>query len=245
MTSTANSDALPQVTTDALKQQLLSLVQGQDGLPLSTKVKFYRETLQPIVEELSRRNPFPEPESQVPLVLGVWASVWSTIPFQDSLPGRLYDQSYQIFHDSGYYANIARYTPGQKIPWLAKLSNFLIAYDLMLIQQYAVSAGQWQIRNVRIDQAVRWHGRPLSVERAAAWFSRVMETKLHQAEAATAAMPDFKRMNKSEARKMQQAYQAVPQLEHLYIDHDLRIVKSQREAKQRPSYTIATRLRPQ
>lgn len=243
MAQTANFNPLSQVSTEALKQQLLTLVQGQDGESVGTKVKYFRNTLQPVVNELAQRNPFPEAAAQVPLVTGAWASVWSTIPFQDSLPGRLHDQSYQIFQDNGYYANIARYAPGHKLSWLGKLANYLVAYDLMLIQQYAVVADQWQIRNVRIDQAVRWQGQPLSIERAEAWFSQVLQNKLDQSEGLTPEPLKLKGMSKSEARKMQQAYQAVPQLVHLYIDQDLRIVKSQREAKQRPSYTIATRLR--
>ena len=64
--------------------------------PLKQKVEYYQQ-LEPIVTELSRRNPFPQPEDQVPHVLGVWTPVWSTIPFQDMLPGRVSKQSYQIF----------------------------------------------------------------------------------------------------------------------------------------------------
>ncbi|WP_289500572.1 hypothetical protein [Gloeocapsopsis sp. IPPAS B-1203] len=40
---------------------------------------------------------------------------------------------------------------------------------------------------------------------------------------------------------MEKTYLATPQLEHLYVDRDFRIVKTQREAAQRPSYTIAIR----
>ena len=48
-------------------------------------------------------------------------------------------------------------------------------------------------------------------------------------------------LDRSIIKKFEKAYQATPVLEHLYIDNDLRLVKTQREAAQRPSYTIAIR----
>ena len=102
----ANTQELSQKTIAELKQELLQLTQGQDLQPLKQKVEYYQEQLEPIVTELRRRNPLPQAEDQVPLILGVWTPVWSTIPFQDILPGRVGSQSYQIFHDDGYYCNL-------------------------------------------------------------------------------------------------------------------------------------------
>ena len=45
----------------------------------------------------------------------------------------------------------------------------------------------------------------------------------------------------SKTKKVEKILQATPQLEHLYCDRDFRIVKTQRESKQRASYTIAIR----
>ncbi|MBD2504642.1 hypothetical protein [Anabaena azotica] len=49
-------------------------------------------------------------------------------------------------------------------------------------------------------------------------------------------------MDRNTVKKFEKAYRAVSYLEHLYIDHDFRLIKSRREATQRPSYTIAIRL---
>ncbi|HEY9845657.1 MAG TPA: hypothetical protein V6D03_05610, partial [Candidatus Caenarcaniphilales bacterium] len=158
-----NTDAFSHLSTEELKAKLLQLTKGRDAEPLSQKVLFYKNELAAPFSELSRRNPFPAPEAQVPLIPGVWSPVWSTIPFQDSLPGRLREQSYQIFHENGYYANMARYAPGHKLSWLQKLSAFLIAYDLMVVQTFKVIDGQWVIQNVGIEQALRLSGIPLSI----------------------------------------------------------------------------------
>jgi len=204
---------------------------------MSQKVRFYQEQLEPLVVELSRRNPYPVPAEQVPLVLGVWSPVWSTIPFQDILPGRLRDQSYQIFHSNGYYANMARYAPGSRVPLLRQLSSMLLAYDFMIVQRFAVVDGRWQIQNVGIQQAVHWRGQPLDIDRADRWFSAATPT------GAEVGPLDLTRLDPNIAKQSQKIAQARPYLDHLYIDSDFRLVKSQREAKQRPSYTIAVRKR--
>ena len=175
----ANTQELSQKTTAELKQELLQLTGGRDIQPLKQKVEYYQQ-LEPIVSELSRRNPFPQPEDQVPLVLGVWTPVWSTIPFQDMLPGRVSKQSYQIFHDDGFYANMARYAPGNKLKlgWLQKLASVLLAFDLMVIQKYQVKNGRWQIENIGIKQAIRWQGVPLTIAKADSWFIKVMRNQV-------------------------------------------------------------------
>ncbi|BAU62714.1 hypothetical protein STA3757_00650 [Stanieria sp. NIES-3757] len=225
-------------STEELKQELLQLVQDQDLQPLKQKVQFYEDQLAPIVTELSRRNPYPQAEDQLPIILGVWKPIWSSIPFQDILPGRSPEQSYQIFHDDGFYANIARYAPGSKLKlsWLQKLASILLAFDLMIVQKYAVKDGQWLIENIAIKQALRWQGIPLSVAKADHWFTKIVSQKT-----TTANEPEIENLNRSTAKRIKTAFRATPEFEHLYIDRDFRIVKTRREAKQRASYTIVVR----
>lgn len=238
--TTPNTEQLSQYTTVQLKQKLLQLVEDKDIQPLRQKVEYYQQLLSPIVTELSQRN-LPSAEDQVPLVLGVWTPVWSTIPFQDVLPGRVSEQSYQIFHNDGYYANIARYAPGNKLKlgWLQKLASVLLAFDLMVIQKYQVKDGRWQIKNIGIKQAIRWQGADLTSALADAWFTKVVQ-KTSTKESSSEI--ELKNLSNSIAKKFKTAFRATPQFEHLYIDQDLRIVKTKREAKQRPSYTIAIRI---
>lgn len=236
-----NLEALSQKSTDDLKRELLERVAGRDTEALSKKVQFYKTDLLPWFEELGRRNPFPNLEDQVRLVVGSWMPVWSTIPFQDIFPGRLYDQSYQIFLDNGYYANMARYAPGSKLPILRKLAARLLAYDFMILQKYEVRSNQWYIQNVGIQQAFRLNVSPLTLEKAEAWILRTVAAR--SARQAEPIALDVKNLDKSTARKYEKIFQATPQLEHLYIDADFRLVKTQREAKQRSSYTIAVRKR--
>ncbi len=237
-------DSLSNWTTEELKQELLNLTESRNTEPIKQKVLFYKNDLAAIVEELSRRNPYPKAEDQVSLVLGVWASVWSTIPYQDLVPGRIREQSYQIFHDDGYYANIARYAPGQKIPFLRKLSSILYAYDLMVLQRYEVHKGEWHIQNIGIEQAFRMGAMPLSIEKAEDWFTEVVKSKAKKSSQTidSPKAPSLENLDRSTAKKLKTAFLMIPQFEHLYIDRDFRVVKTQREAKQRPSYTIAVRL---
>lgn len=228
-------------STEDLKQELLELVRDRDFQPIKQKVQFYQEKLTPIVNELSRRNPYPEAKDQLPVILGVWTPVWSTIPFHDILPGRLPEQSYQIFHDDGFYANIARYAPGSKLKlsWLQKLTSMLLAIDLTIVQKYAVKDGHWQIENIAIKQALRWQGIPLSIEKADRWFTEIVQA--YSQKNATFDEPKIENLNRSTAKKLTTTFRARPEFEHLYIDSNFRIVKTRRAAKQRPSYTIAIR----
>jgi hypothetical protein len=229
-------ESLHQLSTEALKQELLRLTAKRDTETLSQKVQFFKETLAPLFEVMSTRNPCPQVEAQAALVIGTWKPLWSTIPFQDTIPGRLREQSYQIFHADGYYANIARYAPGKQLPLMKHLPSFLFAYDFMIIQQYQIANAQWYIQNVAIQQQLRLGPVPLSPERAEAWFTRVAAQK------DLAAVPNFENLDQKTAKRFSTIFQATPQLEHLYIDSEFRLVKSQRSAKQRPSYTIAVRL---
>ncbi len=234
---------LNKLSTEELKSKLLELTKDRDTDPLSKKIQFYKNELKPFCDELSRRNELLNAEEQLPIVVGLWLPVWSTIPFQDILPGRIHEQSYQIFHNDGYYANIARYVPGHKVGFLQKLSSFLLVYDLMLIQKYDVQNGQWFIQNVGIEQAFRMRY-PLTADKAEDWFTKIAESKLKtSSQTDPLQTPDLKNLDEATVKRFKQAYLATPQLEHLYIDRDFRLVKSQREAKQRPSYTIAVRQR--
>ena len=236
--SIASDSQLTQKTTAELKQELLRLTRDRDVRPLKQKVEYYQQRLEPIVTELSQRNPYPQAEDQASLVIGVWTPVWSTIPFQDVLPGRVGEQSYQIFQDNGFYANLARYAPGNKLElgWLQKLASFLLAFDLMVLQKYRIEDGRWQIENIGIKQAIRWQGADLTIAKANSWFTKVVRSQTN-----TQSEIQLENLNSSTAKKFKTAFRATPQFEHLYIDRDFRIIKTRREAKQRPSYTIAVR----
>ena len=62
MNSTISDTQISQNTTAQLKQKLLQLTQDRDFQPLKQKVQFYQEHLEPIVTELSQRNPYPQAE---------------------------------------------------------------------------------------------------------------------------------------------------------------------------------------
>ncbi|NDJ17501.1 hypothetical protein [Myxacorys almedinensis] len=237
------SNRLSNLSTEDLKAEVLALTNGRDGEPLKEKVAFHKRELAPYFEELQSRNPYPTVEDQIPVVLGVWTPVWSTIPFHDALPGRLHECSYQIFQDNGYYANIARYAPGNRYGLLKKLSMFLAAYDFMVMQSFEVRDGEWFIQNVAIEQKLRRRIVPLTIERAESWFDAVLHSRWKEFTEKTKLPKELKldNLDRNTVKKFEKTYLAIPKFEHLYVDHDLRVVKTQREAKQRPSYTIAVR----
>lgn len=237
-----SSQELSCKNTEEIKQDILQLVENRDTEPLNQKVLLYKHELAPLFEELSLRNPFPHPEDQVSLVLGVWTPLWSTIPFQDTLPGRIRKQSYQIFLDNGYYGNIARYAPGQNLPFLQKLSS-LYAYDLMVLQRFEIVNDEWRIQNVGIEQAFRMGAIPLTIGKAEDWLTKVVKSKQKVASQAAGDIkaPSLENLDESSVKRFKKAFLATPQFEHVYIERDFRIVKSRREAKQRFSYTIAVR----
>ena len=221
-----------QNSTEELKQAVLRLVTGRDGDSLGQKNQFYMTEHAALFTELQQRNPVLFASDQVSLVQGVWLSLWSTIPFQDIFPGRLRDQSYQIFHPDGYYANMARYSPGSRLPLLKKLSSWLVAYDFMLIQRYEVRNQQWLIQNVGVEQALRIRARSFTVDIADAWFTKAVTSQKGTR---------LKHLDRTTTKKVEKILQATPQLKHLYCDPDFRIVKTQRASNQRASYTIAIR----
>lgn len=250
-------DVLKELSTDRLKKLLLNMLDGRDKEPVSKKVLFLKDRLLPIFEELEQRNPTPDVNQQIPLVQGIWLSVWSTIPFQDILPGRIHEQSYQIFAANGLYANMARYRPGSKQPWLNWFSRWLLSYDLMILQTYAVSKqatskaskaatdavrGQWIIENVGIKQLLRFGPKPLNRQAAIEWFQKAVEQYETSSSGQLSVAIPKQNVSLSMAKKYQKVAEAKPQLEHLYIDSDFRLVKTIREKTQRPSYTVAIRL---
>jgi hypothetical protein len=238
-------DKLSQLSTESLKNKLLEVTQDRDTESLNKKVLFYQNELSPLFEELSRRNPFPSAQEQALIVIGVWSPIWSTIPFQDILPGRIREQSYQIFHENGYYANIGRYAPGHRLSFLQNISPKLSAYDLMVIQKYEVQNGQWYIQNVGIEQAFRRREIPLDIDEAEDWFTTTVKSKFEVFSQTInfSKAPDLKDLDQNTLKRFNKVFLATPHFEHLYIDSEFRVVKTQREAKQRPSYTIAVRRR--
>jgi hypothetical protein len=243
VTLSLNSNRLSDLSTRELKDKVLEMIKGRDTEPLSQKVAYFKNELTPYFDELSQRNPYPDPEAQIPVVLGVWTPVWSTIPFHDTIPGRVHDQSYQIFHDNGYYANIARYAPGHKSTWLPKLSFFQLTYDFMVMQKFEVRDGQWCIQNVRIDQAFRRRWKALSIDDADDWFTEVYDSKIGAAGVVNPEPLKLEKLDRNTIKKYENTYLASPLLEHIYVDHDFRLVRTQRDSKQRSSYTIAVRRR--
>lgn len=286
---------LADMDTEALKALLLQWVESRDAEPMGQKARLVNERLLPLFQELEQRNPVPDVTQQIPLVQGIWRSVWSTIPFQDILPGRLHHQSYQIFADNGLYANLARYKPGHKLPILNRLSQWLLSYDLMILQTYgigrvaasedttsedtasedttseATTSGEitsgettrdhdsdgnnsngpaandraealtWSIQNVGIKQVLRVGARPFNPQAAQTWFDHAIATHQHASDPQSVdVLPQ--NVSAKMTKRYQKVFKSQPQLEHLYIDRDFRLVKSRREASQRPSYTIATRI---
>lgn len=247
--------ALAEASTTTLKTSLLKHVEEREAEPMAKKVRFANETLLPLFDELERRNPTPDLNQQIPLLKGIWRPVWSTIPFQDIIPGRVHHESYQIFNDNGFYANLARYRPGRKTPILSWLSRCLLSYDFMIMQSYGVQTqakpdnpsdpelgDYWEIQNVCIRQVLRLGSSSLSAEAAQAWFNQTVVQYQKDPEFQPQDSTPIQGKNRVRAKQYQQISEAKPRLDHLYIDQDFRLVKTQREKSQRPSYTVAIRL---
>lgn len=228
---------------NSLEKKLIDLVTDKDQDNLRDKISYYQEILSPIIIELTQQSPFPSPSSQLAPLTGIWLPIWTTIPFVDMIPGRIPLQSYQIFDSNGYYANIARYLPVKSFKWLSWL--FSPAYDLMIVQKFMVENEQWIIENVAIKQAVyRRNIFPLSTEKAREWFNGVVRDEISlkdREENEFIPEAEKNKLNRKWYKKLKTTAQAKPFFEHLYMSENLRIVKTYREANQRPSYTIAIR----
>ena len=245
--------------TSSLKSTLLKQVEARDAEPMAKKVRFANETLMPLFNELEKRNPTPELRQQISLLKGIWVPVWSTNPFQDIIPGRIHRESYQIFDDNGYYANLARYKPGRKSPVLSWFSRWLLSYDLMIMQSYSVQTqatdeetnvaasnqanpDYWNIQNVSIQQALRFGSISFSAETANDWFSQAVAKYQKSPQLREGASSPTQQNSRIAPKQYQQISKARPRLDNLYIDREFRLVKTQREKSQRSSYTVAVRL---
>ena len=86
---------------------------------------------------------------------------------------------------------------------------------------------------------MRWNAAlDLTPERAKKWFAKILQAKLSTMVDGESILlePEFMGLNKKFTKRLQTTYKARPLFEHLYISNDLRVIKTQREAKQRPSY---------
>jgi pimeloyl-ACP methyl ester carboxylesterase len=101
------------------------------------------------------------------------------------------------------------------------------------------------IQNIGIQQAFRKRDVPLTLDAAEEWFDEVLRSRLDDLLQAAEKKQALKleNLDRNTVKKFEKTYLASPKFEHLYVDHDLRLVKTQREAKQRPSYTFAVRRR--
>lgn len=244
------------ISANRLKARILEIVTGRDEDVVSKKIALLDDTLMPLFQALAQLNPVPEAKQQIPLMQGLWYCFWSTIPFQDILPGRVHEQSYQIFSDNGLYANLARYRPGHKQPFFNKISKFLLSYDLMILQTYALNdtvdadrtsepaqvLHQWDIENVGIKQRLRIGSTSLNADQVNDWFQQAT-TQYQKRPEKHEAIP-MRGVNNTMRKRYEKVYKARPCLEHMYIDSNFRLVKSIREKNQRPSYTIAIRQLP-
>ena len=124
---------------------------------------------------------------------------------------------------------------------LPLLRNFSL--NLMLIQKYEIQGQTWQIENIAIKQALKLGASSLTLGKAQAWFEKVMAFPIQEMDTNSmkVKLPFSKKATQKASKQLKGAANAKPQLEHLYIDQDFRLVKSQRERKQRPSYTITIR----
>ncbi|MDJ0735919.1 MAG: hypothetical protein QNJ47_17950 [Nostocaceae cyanobacterium] len=226
-----------------LEKKLIGLANKKDNISARHKRNYYNEVLLPIVEDLTPNSPLSTPEEQLPFLKGIWQPLWTTMPFQDMIPGRSREQSYQIFNHSNYYANVARYYPMSKSKFIRQI--FSPTYDLMIIQKFHVENSQWIIENIGIKQVIRKHDLfSLTPQKAQSWFETVISSELkamNSDEVLSFEKTSLDEFNRKWHKKLQTTYKAQPFFEHLYMSQNLRIVKTRREANQRHSYTIAVR----
>ncbi|MHC5675601.1 hypothetical protein [Nostoc sp.] len=222
------------------KNEILARVQGRNPEALNTEINFYKTELLPYFIRLSQQNPVFSVTEQLRLLVGVWTPIWSSISFHESLPKRIQDQCFQIFQQDGYCASVARYILGKE----SSLShNFqqskLPAYDFMVIQKYEVKNGKWYLQNIDRFQAFKNREIPLSLESVYSWFTNVVNTKVKPNASKALKLENLEINRVNEFKKTSLATSQV--FEHLYIDNDWRLVKTQTDASHLPSYTIAVR----
>ncbi|WP_109012757.1 hypothetical protein [Nostoc commune] len=220
------------------KNEILARVQGRNSEALNDEVEFYKTELLPYFIKLSQQNPVFSVTEQLRLLVGVWTPIWSTISFHESLPQRIQEQSFQIFQHDGYCASVARYIMGKEQSLSENFQSRLPAYDFMLIQKYEVQNGKWYLQNIDRFQAFTNREIPLTLESVYNWFTHVVNNKV-QLNASKEVSP--KALN-NDVNVFQKTSLVTSQVfEHLYIDNDLRLVKTQTDASHLPSYTIAVK----
>jgi hypothetical protein len=226
------------------KKEILARVQGRNSEDSNDEIKFYKTELLPYFIKLSQHNPVFSVTEQLRLLVGVWTPIWSTISFHESLPKRIQDQSFQIFQHDGYCASVARYIMGKEPSLSQNYQSVLPAYDFMLIQKYGVQNGKWYLQNIDKFQAFQNREIPLTLESVYNWFTNVVNTKI-KLNSPKFDLPKALELEKIEinhAKELQKTSLASSQIfEHLYIDNDWRLVKTQTDASHLPSYTIAVK----
>ncbi|MBW4423451.1 MAG: hypothetical protein KME50_03035 [Nostoc desertorum CM1-VF14] len=226
------------------KNEIFARVQGRNLKDLNDEIDFYKTELLPYFIKLSQQNPVFSVTEQLRLLVGVWTPIWSTISFHESLPKRIQEQSFQIFQQDGYCGSVARYIMGKEPDSSQNFQSTLPAYDFMLIQKYEVQNGRWYLHNIDRFQAFKNREIPLTLESVYNWFTNKVNTKVK----VNAPKLDLTKVQKLEnleanhANELNKTSLVTSQVfEHLYIDNDLRLVKTQTDASHLPSYTIAVR----
>jgi len=221
------------------KNEILARVQGRNPEALNTEINFYKTELLPYFIKLSQQNPVFIVTEQLRLLVGVWTPIWSTISFHESLPKRIQDQCFQIFQQDGYCASVARYLLGKESSLSHNFQSKLPAYDFMVIQKYEVQNGKWYLQNIDRFQAFTNREIPLTLESVYNWFTHVINTKVKPNASKALNLENLEINHVNEFKK---TYLVTYQVfEHLYIDNDLRLVKTQTDTSHLPSYTIAVR----
>ncbi|MGF2011778.1 MAG: hypothetical protein RMX25_009835 [Nostoc sp. DedVER01b] len=226
------------------KKEILARVQGRNSEDLNAEINFYKTELLPYFIKLSQHNPVFSVTEQLRLLVGVWTPIWSTISFHESLPKRIQDQSFQIFQHDGYCGSVARYVMGKEPSLSQNYQSNLPAYDFMLIQKYGVQNGKWYLQNIDRFQAFQNREIPLNLESVYNWFTNVVNTKvkLNSPKFDLPKALELKNIDTNDAQELQKTSLASSQIfEHLYIDNDWRLVKTQTDASHLPSYTIAVK----
>ena len=226
------------------KNEILARVQSRSPKALNDEISFYKTELLPYFIKLSQHNPVFSVTDQLRLLVGVWTPIWSTISFHESLPQRIQEQSFQIFQHDGYCASIARYILGKESSLSDNFQSQLPAYDFMILQKYGVQNGKWDLQNIDRFQAFKNREDPLTLESVYNWFTNIVNTKvkLNSLKLALPKALELENIEINYTNDLKKASLATSQVfEHLYIDNDWRLVKTQTDASHLPSYTISVR----
>ncbi|MGB3199555.1 MAG: hypothetical protein WBA99_01555, partial [Nodosilinea sp.] len=89
---------------------------------------------------------------------------------------------------------------------------------------------------------LRFGSRSFGAEAAQTWFNQTLGDYQKNSDPQAPSAMANRGHHRVSAKQYQQIAKARPQLDHLYIDRDFRLVKTLRDPAQRPSYTVAVRL---